>query len=195
MVYLLLMFFSYFLIGTEFAVGMSLIFLSILVWNLSGNEYYLRIEKLRVTSNKALYFSQICFWCLVIFMQICVIWLIPYLFRNINSIKILGNNLYLGIKISILISIFLLMSCVWNMFKGKVYLFFAVMELISMLYSLFLYAIRLKSSEELSDLSFIFYPCIITAVILLFYWLFVFKKGLKNGCTNKKGHFGDVSAI
>jgi len=171
-----LMLISYFCMGAEVMVGIGIVLLAMLIWSLSGCNYYLGRSKEVSGRKSAFLISQIGFWSVAILLQMGTWWVVPDLCEKAVEPKGVGNYLSFGINTVIAICTVLLIPCAWKLFRGRTYLYFTVMELISMICSAILYLKHLKRMEDISTMAFVCTPCIVTAVVLLCFWVLFFRK-------------------
>lgn len=171
-----LMVVSYFCIGVEAATWVGIVFLAMLIWSLSGCNYYLGRSKEVSDRKRAFLISQIGFWSVAILLQIGTLWVIPDLCEKAVEPKVAGKCLYYGIIAVIVIGMALLIPCAWKLFRGKAHQFFIVMELLSLICSVILHLKHLKRMEDISTMAFVCTPCIVTAVVLLCFWVLFFRK-------------------
>ena len=167
---------SYFCMGMQAATGMGMVLLAVFIWILSGCGFYLGKAKAVSGRKSAFLISQIGFWSVAILLQMGTWWVVPDLCEKAVEPKGVGNYLSFGINTVIAIGTVLLIPCAWKLFRGRTYLYFTVMELISMICSAILYLRHLKRLEDISAMAFVCTPCIVTAVLLFCFWVLYFRR-------------------
>lgn len=72
------------------------------------------------------------------------------------------------------------------MLQGNLYMFFVIIQNISVISGLFMYVRFLKNIETIENIQFIFTSYFICLPVLFIYWLYIYKseRGNKIGCTD-----------
>lgn len=150
----------------EVAVLFNLILCAALLWFISGCRYSFKNNVNNTKKNRGL-FLQILFWTICIAMQLCALFIVPFLLEKVQNVMEFGPILYLVIYVCILILGVVTIICIKKVLNGNVNMFILVIESISLLYSLYLYSVHIKYLTSLENASFVFYPCVFAVIILL----------------------------
>ncbi len=164
--------------------GINMMIIIPLIWVLSGNGYNLLNDSSNKNAKRNIYL-QILFWSVCVILQLFVIFLLPHLFRSVSDIETVGIYVYVILYAIVLVAIGILVLCLNKMLHGDAFMFYLLIEVLSLVYSLLLCGEWLRRIDNLTNLFFIFIPCIYGAIMLLICWkLSYHKERLKNGCTN-----------
>lgn len=175
--------FSLFSLNT--ALDIFVIFSTFLIWFLSGNNCVVGI--LSKTKEKCHDFlkSQVIVFLFVVFLHLCTLVIMPYtISRGYNSFFVQNINIFIYF-----IMFFLLFITVFffrKMLQGNLYMFFIIVQNISVISGLFMYVSFLKNVETIENIQFIFTTYFICLPVLFIYWLYIYKneRGNKIGCTD-----------
>ncbi|MCI9078389.1 MAG: hypothetical protein HFH68_05595 [Lachnospiraceae bacterium] len=141
------------------------------IWFLAGNTCILPVLE-NTAAKKQLYArNQVLTLLLFLFLQLSSYLIVPSI-ADKGYIVNLGRPLSLAIY---LLMVFLLLSVLISLKKmldGNIYMFYIVIQDISIITSLFLYLGFLKNAETTENLEYIFTPCLICIPVLLGYWIY-----------------------
>lgn len=158
---------------------------SVIIWFLAGNNCLLDIIGNTRQKKDIFIKSQLFIFILFILLQALSYIIIP-------GIADKGYAASLGKIITIIIysvSVVLFISAIFflkKMLDGNIYMFFTVIQSISIINSLFLYAAFLKNLETTDNMEFIFTPYLACIPVLFIYCIYIIikERGKKIGCTN-----------
>ena len=109
----------------------------------------------------------------------------PYtISKGYNSFLVQNINLYIYFIIVALLFITVLLFR--KMLQGNLYMFFVIVQNISVISGLFMYISFLKNIETVENIQFTFTTYFICLPVLFIYWLYIYKneRGNKIGCTD-----------
>lgn len=182
---ILAIFVSFSIFSLNTALDILVVFSTFLIWFLSGNNCVVGI--LPKTKEKCHIFlkSQSVVFLFVLFLHLCSLVIIPYtISRGYNSFFVQNINFLIYF---IIVSLsFITVFFFRKMLQGNLYMFFVIVQNISVISGLFMYASFLKNIEAIENIQFIFTPYFICLPVLFVYWLYIYKneRGNKIGCTD-----------
>lgn len=158
---------------------------SVIIWFLAGNNCLLDILENTRQKKDIFIKSQAFIFISFILLQMFSYIIIPGITDN-------GYNIYLGKIITIIIysaSVVLFISAIIflkKMLDGNICMFFTIIQSISLINSLLLYAAFLKNLEITENMEFIFTPYLVCIPVLFIYCIYIIikERGKKIGRTN-----------
>ena len=179
------MFVAFSLFPLNTALNIFVIFSTFLIWFLSGINCVVGI--LPKTKEKYHDFikSQIVVFLFVAFLHLYSVVIMPYtISKGYNSFLVQNINLYIYFIIVALLFITVLFFR--KMLQGNLYMFFVIVQNISVISGLFMYISFLKNIETVENIQFTFTTYFICLPVLFIYWLYIYKneRGNKIGCTD-----------
>ncbi len=184
-VFVFAMFIPFSVFSLDIALDILVVFSTFLIWFLSGNNCVAGILLKTKEKSHDYLKSQIVVFLFVIFLHLCSLIIIPYaISRGYNSFFVQNINflIYFIIVSLLLITIFFFRK----MLQGNLYMFFVIIQNISVISGLFMYVRFLKNIETIENIQFIFTSYFICLPVLFIYWLYIYKseRGNKIGCTD-----------
>ena len=176
-------FISMFLLPLDIASYITVVLGSVFIWFLAGNNCIVKILETTKEKKHAFIKAQAGVITLFLFLQICSLIIIPSLAKT-DYAKYIGKNINIFINFIIIVLFFMTIFLLKKMLEGNIHMFLVVIQNISIISGLFLYNDFLKNIETLNRMKFVFTPYFICLPVLLFYWLYIYKKRERNECTN-----------
>lgn len=168
------------------AFDIFVILSSVLLWFLSGNDCLIGVLPETRERRRDFVKNQIAVFLCVLFFHMCSLVIIPYIIISASPNAFIVRNIMLFIYFIIVSLFFITILYLRNMLHGNVYMFFVIVQNISLIVGLFLYISFLKNIESIDNINFIrfiFEPYFICLPVLVIYWLYI-KRSKKNGCTD-----------
>ncbi len=166
--------FSFLLLPLNTASCIFVLCCPFIIWFLAGNTCILPVLE-NTAGKKQLYVrSQVLTILLFIFLQLSAYFIIPAV-ANKGHIANFGKPLSYVIYLLIFILLLSALLFLKKMLDGNIYMFYIVIQDISIIASLFLYINFLKNAETIENLEYIFTPCLICIPVLLGYWIYTKK--------------------
>lgn len=179
------MFVAFSLFPLNTALDIFVIFSTFLIWFLSGINCVVGI--LPKTKEKYHDFikSQVVVFLFVAFLHLYSVVIMPYtISKGYNSFLVQNINIYIYFIIVALLFVTVLFFR--KMLQGNLYMFFVIVQNISVISGLFMYISFLKNIETVENIQFTFTTYFICLPVLFIYWLYIYKneRGNKIGCTD-----------
>ncbi len=177
--------FAMFTIFSLFSLNVTLdilvILSPVLIWFLSGSNCIIGIFTKTKEKYHAFVKIQIVIFLLLSFLHLCSFIIVPYVI-NARYNRFLGQNAILFIYFIIVSLLFMTIFYLKKMLQGNLYMFFIIVQNISIIAGLFLYANFLKNLETTKNIHFIFTSYFLCLPVLLLYWIYIYRRGDKIGC-------------
>lgn len=171
------------LFSLNIALNILVILGSVLIWFLSGNNCVMGV--LPKTSEKRHDFvkGQIIVFLFILFLHLCSLVIVPYIIGAGHK-TFFEQNIILFTYFIIISLFFITAFSLRKMLHGNLYMFFIIVQNISIISGLFLYISFLKNIETTENIRFIFTPYFICLPILFLYYIYSYKRGDRIGCTD-----------
>lgn len=143
-----------------------------LIWFLSGNNYLMDIVSKTTEKRYDFIKSQTVVFIFALMLNLCSFFIVPYMLikRYIDGPKLLYIIYFIIASLVFMTALYLR-----KMFQGNLYMFFVVMQNISIILGMFLYISFLCNVESLDNIQFVFTQYFLCLFALIPYWLY-FKK-------------------
>ncbi|MCX4328280.1 MAG: DUF1700 domain-containing protein [Lachnospiraceae bacterium] len=158
---------------------------SVIIWFLAGNNCLLDVLEITRQKKNTFIKSQSFIFILFILLQLLSYIIVPGIAGKEPAAslgRIITVIIYSALAVLFISAILFLKK----MLDGSIYMFFTVIQSISIINSLLLYAAFLKNLETTDNMEFIFTPYLSCIPVLFIYWLYIAikERGRQNGCTN-----------
>lgn len=145
---------------------------AVFFWFISGNSCLIGIVPYTKSELKRFAAFQILILCLFTAIQACAIFFFPSFLMDTLDGKSITGIIY--------ITIFVLLATAaisaLDMFNGNLYMFFLLIQSISLILDLVWYRKFLFSIETLKNTKFIFYSYLLSISLMAFWWIGYYKK-------------------